>query len=93
MRTYIFNGTEVVLEKTAYRDNGTLAVLMNTLDDERYATITVNLRHPFQSESMAFLDENNVPGIGKWIEENRLGEYTGVRAASGFCIYPLYMLY
>jgi hypothetical protein len=39
------------------------------------------------------LDENNMPGIGKWIEENRLGEYTGVRAASGFCIYPLYMLY
>ena len=41
----------------------------------------------------AFLDENNLPGIGKWIEENGLGVNMGYLAASGFCRYPLYTLF
>ena len=53
----------------------------------------MNLCHPLQSESMAFLDENNLPGIGKWIEDNHLGMRMGVFAASGFCSYPLYTLF
>ena len=50
---------------------------MNELDGEEYAVVTVNLNHPMQSDSMAFLDENNYPGIGKWIEENHLGKQKG----------------
>ena len=67
--------------------------MLHTPDDESYAVITVNLMHPLQSDDMAFLDENNLPGIGKWIKENGLGLPMYVRAASGFCIYPLYTLF
>ena len=69
------------------------AMLLNETDGELYAVATVNLCHPLQSESMAFLDENNLPGIGKWIEDNHLGMRMGVFAASGFCSYPLYTLF
>lgn len=66
---------------------------MNELDGEKYAVVTVNLNHPMQSDSMAFLDENNYPGIGKWIERYHLGRQMGFVAASGFCRYPLYTLF
>lgn len=66
---------------------------MDTMDGEEYAVVTVNLCHPLQSDSMAFLDENNLPGIGDWIEKNGLGMRMGVTATSGFCRYPLYMLF
>ena len=55
--------------------------------------VTVNLNHPLQSDDMAFLDENNLPGIGKWLKKKRLGIDMGAKAASGFCTYPLYMLF
>ena len=92
MRTYDYHGTEVSLEKGTYR-NGTVALMLNETDGELYAVATVNLCHPLQSDSMAFLDENNLPGIGKWIEKNHLGMRMGVFAASGFCSYPLYTLF
>ena len=41
---------------------------------------------------MAFLDENNMPGIGRWLIKNKLGIFMGVNARSGFCTYPLYIL-
>ena len=44
MKTLKFKNTEVKLSFDSYRNNGTLAVLMNTVpDDELYAVITVNL--------------------------------------------------
>ena len=93
MKTYDYHGTEVSLKKTEYRNNGTVALLLNNTDGELYAVATVNLCHPLQSDSMAFLDENNLPGIGKWIEKNHLGMRMGVIAQSGFCSYPLYTLF
>lgn len=36
---------------------------------------------------------NNLPGIGKWIEDNHLGMSMGYLASSGFCRYPLYTLF
>ena len=44
-------------------------------------------------EQLACLAENNLPGIGKWIEDNHLGIGMGYLAASGFCGYPLYTLF
>lgn len=93
MKTYNYKGRKVVLEKKAYRNNGTLALLMKTTDGNIFGTVTVNLNHPLQSDSMAFLDENILPGIGKWIEENHLGTSMGVPASSGFCRYPLYTIF
>ena len=93
MKTYDYNGTKVYLQKEQYRNNGTLAVLMFKEDGELYGNVTVNLNHPLQSDDMAFLDENNLPGIGKWLKKKKLGIDMGVKAASGFCTYPLYMLF
>ena len=93
MKTYDCNGTKVYLQKEEYRNNGTLAVLMYTEDGDLYDCITVNLNHPLQSDTLAFLDENNLPGIGKWLESKKLGISMGVNARSGFCTYPLYMLF
>ena len=93
MKTYDYKGTKVSLEKTEYRNNGTVALVLNKEDGEFYTVATVNLNHPLQSESLAFLDENNLPGIGKWIEENGLGVNMGYLASSGFCRYPLFTLF
>ena len=93
MKTYDYKGIKVSLEKTEYRNNGTVALILNKEDGELYAVATVNLNHPLQSDSLAFLDENNLPGIGKWIEENGLGVNMGYLAASGFCKYPIYTLF
>ena len=61
MKTYDYNGAKVYLQKEEYRNNGTLAVLMYKEDGELYGCITVNLNHPLQSDTLAFLDENNMP--------------------------------
>ena len=57
-------------------------MVTDTLDGEQYAVATVNLCHSLQSDSLAFLDENNLPGIGDWIEKNNLGVRMGVSATS-----------
>ena len=65
MNTYTFREVKVTIEKAEYQNNGILALILKTLDGEEYAVATVNLNHPLQSESMAFLDENNYPDIRK----------------------------
>ena len=92
MKYYTYKGQKVYLKKEEYRNNGTLAVLMYKEDEELYGCVTVNLNHPFQSDTMAFLDENNLPGIGKWLTNQKLGISMGVNVRSGFCTYPLHML-
>ena len=55
--------------------------------------VKVLLNHPMQSDDMAFLNENNMPEIGKCLRKKKLGIFMGVKAASGFCTFPLYMLF
>ena len=91
MKTYKFNDIEVSLSFETYRNNGTLAVEMNTVpDDEPYGVITVNLGCPLQSDRLAFVDENNMPGIGAWLQANGIASPLGYRQRSGFCLYELY---
>ena len=56
-----------------------------------YGTATVNLQEsgmlPVDEQ---FVDENNLPGIGKWLEENGIAHPTGKIACSGFCCYEAY---
>ena len=92
MKQYKYKGKPVSLRTDTYRNNGTLAVVMEHEDGET-DVITKNLNSPFQSDSMAFLDENNLPGIGKWIEKNGLGLLMGIQEQSGFCEYSLYTLF
>ena len=92
MKQYKYKGKPVSLRTDTYRNNGTLAVVMEHEDGET-DVITTNLNSPFQSSSMAFLDTNNYPGIDKWIEKNGLGLGMGILEPSGFCEYPLYTIF
>ena len=91
MKTLKFKGTEVSLSFDSYQNNGTLAVLMNTVpDDELYGVITVNLGSFLQTDRLAFVDENNLPGIGAWLRKNKIAFPLGYKERSGFCQYELY---
>ena len=91
MKTFKFNDTEVSLSFDTYRNNGTLAVLMNNVqEDELYGVITVNLGCPLQTDRLAFVDENNLPGIGAWLKRNKIASPLGYKQRSGFCQYELY---
>ena len=92
MKQYKYKGKPVSLKTDTYRNNDTLAVIMVHEDGET-DVITTNLNSPFQSDSMAFLDTNNYPGIDKWIEKHGLGLPMGIQEPSGFCNYPLYTLF
>ena len=94
MKTYKYYDTEVTLSFESYRNNGTLAVGMNTVpDDEPYATVTVNLGCPLQTDRLAFVDENNLPGIGAWLKKNKIASPLGYKQRSGFCLYELYVFH
>ena len=91
MKTLKFNDTEVKLSFESYRNNGTLAVEMITVPDEDLcAVITVNLCCPLQTDRLAFVDENNLPGIGAWLKRNKIATPLGYKQRSGFCQYELY---
>lgn len=91
MKALSFQNTEVTLDFTTYRNNGTLAVQMtNVRDKDLYGMVTVNLCCPLQSDTRAFVDENNLPGIGTWLEEHGFASPLGYSQRSGFCTYQLY---
>ena len=83
MKTLKFKGTEVSLSFDSYQNNGSLAVLMNTVpDEELYGVITVNLGSLLQTDRLAFVDENNLPGIGAWLRKNKIASPLGSAAGS-----------
>lgn len=86
---YKLNGEMVSLFKTTYVD-GTLAVVIIDSEGETYGVATVNLKSCLQSSSLAFVDENNLPGIGQWLTENGVAQPMNYYERSGFCMYPLY---
>lgn len=80
----------VELKPVAYSDNEHFG-LMLLENGSLYATVTVNLpESTFFERNIQFVDENNMPGIGKWLEDNGIATNTGYAAQSGFCTYPLY---
>ena len=84
---------EVQLEINSYMNNKGLYIgLMNRDGDdfEPYGDLTVNLSQK-APDYCAYVDTNNMPGVEKFIEENDLGEFTGLTQRSGFCEFPLYM--
>ena len=40
--------------------------------------------------AVAFVDENNLPGIGAWLRKNKIASPLGYKERSGFCQYELY---
>ena len=42
------------------------------------------------TDRLAFVDENNLPGIGAWLKKNKIASPLGYKERSGFCQYELY---
>lgn len=81
------------LKKCTYAYGNTLAVIAYTNEDgcdERFGDVTVNIDWPGASDTMAFVDEPNCPGIGAWLERNHIAIPTGILGLSGFNSYMLY---
>lgn len=73
--------------------NKNLAIqLVEDDTDQPFDIITVNLgkRLPY---GYANIDINNCPWAIEFIEDNHLGEFTGIFGCSGFCDYPLFRFY
>ena len=86
-----FGKYNVVLKRSSYRNNGVLAVLMETDDGEPFATLTVNIEGwDSLPHDMSFVDTNNCDWAVKFLKDNKIAESMGVYASSGFCSYPLY---
>lgn len=89
VKTYKLNGRNVSLRKSSYAD-GSLALLIYDSNEVLYGVATVNLCSLMQSGGMAFVDENNMPGIGQWLVKNKIAFPVGYQERSGFCHYQLY---
>ncbi len=84
---------KVQLEISNYRNNNGLYIGLNAVGGEyteSYGDITVNLDGK-APDYCGYVDINNMPELEKFIEENELGEFTGLTKRSGFCEFPLYM--
>jgi hypothetical protein len=83
----------VVPEYGEYSNNSALAVSLYIDGEERelFAVVTVNL--PMSSKlprGMQFVDVNNIPDIGEWLESSGLAKPAGFSLRSGFVDYPAY---
>lgn len=82
----------VELSMSQYTDNGNIYLeLVNTEGEypEPYGNITVNLVEV--PKYCGYVDTNNMLEMEKFLEENDLGDFTGITLKSGFCEYPLYV--
>ena len=58
---------------------------------EPYGVVTVNLQESdLLKANVQFVDENNLPGIGAWLEENGIAKPLDIAARSGYCTYQAY---
>ena len=88
-RTFIYNDEKVTLSAEKYTANNTLAVVMHYEDMDDEDVITVNIPGGPQSDTLAFVDTNNMPDIARWLTENGIAWETGMIGRSGYCAYPL----
>lgn len=91
----VYKGDEVNFNVLQYRNGDGLAVQMNYHDIEDgwmpYGVATVNLGlGDFCGPRSAFIDGNNMPDVGKWLEDNGFAFGTGVEVPSGYCMYEMY---
>ena len=92
LKTWWGNTEQVQLEINSYMNNGCLYIGLNTCSEypEAYGDVTVNLDGK-APDYCGFVDFNNMPELEQFIEENKIGEFTGLTKRSGFCEYPLYL--
>lgn len=85
-----YQNTEVQLYADHYTNNGNVAVLMLTEGGDLFTVVSKNVE-PLAAGCFA-VDENNNPGIADWLIENKVSEYTGDSALSGYVMYPVHKL-
>lgn len=84
---------KVQLEISNYMNNNGLYIGLNAVSGEypeSYGDITVNLNGK-APDYCGYVDIKNMPELEKFIEENELGEFTGLTKRSGFGEFSLYM--
>lgn len=58
---------------------------------EPFGVVTVNLPESgLLPHNVQFIDENNLPGIGAWLQKNNIASPTGYHCPSGYCLYEAY---
>ncbi len=102
-RKYLFweNGTEfeVVIKYGTYQRGGRLSVSFyccakDGLFFDLFDVVTVNFVESQLLPARAqFVDVNNHPGIGRWLEENHIAKPLDIFIVSGFCRYPAYVFF
>lgn len=83
-------GREVYLTVDTYHNNGRIYLGLKCLDGEHFGDITVNLVSSPVHENANYLDVSNLSAVEDFINNNQLGEFTGVYGYSGYNSYPLY---
>ena len=85
-----FGTYNVSIETSTYYYGGNLSISLITEDGERLAMLTTNLAGWTLPNDKSFVDTNNCPWAEKFISDNKLGKPTGIKAVSGYCVYPQY---
>ena len=83
---------QVQLEISNYLKNGGMYIGIMAVSEhtEPYGDMTVN-QDSKAPDYCGYVDTNNMPELAQFIEENKIGEFTGLTKRSGFCEYPLYL--
>ena len=76
--------------KTAYRNNGTLAIMVYTDDGEPFGDLTVNLpaSDTLADDTHAFVQRDS--WVKDFIKQTKIGKPAGKSAKSGFSTFELY---
>lgn len=89
-RIITFDGKQLVLTRTTYTHDQSLAVAAETQSKELYAVLTVNLDFPV-FENSQFFDINLYKGeeLLELLINKGIVEKTGMELRSGFVNYPM----
>ena len=100
-RKYLFweNETEfeVIIEYGTYQRGGRLSLSLYRCSEDGsfsdlFDVVTVNfVESQLLPAKAQFVDINNHPDIGKWLEENHIAKPLDIYIVSGFCRYPAYI--
>lgn len=67
-----------------------LAIILDTLDGEEYAVLTVSFGEFISIKNSAYIDTNNCP-FAEELLDHGIAKATRSRKSSGFCTYPLWI--
>jgi len=89
-KTINFDGYTLILKKTSYEHDGSLAVTATTKEHELYAALTVNLPFP-ALKNQQFFNINLYKGeeLFQLLIADGIVKKTGFEYQSGFVTYPM----